>query len=189
MKGSSRSLQIWAQCLVRAKREGIINRRCVLQLANSFWALRYGMRLTMFKEAGRAVSRSEDVPGSRSTPDKPQSSFRTGGRWEELSFSWTWLAWGTGCRGGLGLQWKNRQLIFGSRWGAALSTGAAQMPLKQSKHQLSWDTGTRWSLLIPSHSQPSHLLSHPLRVITHGTGWAHDGCWETRTEIRHDVFL
>lgn len=84
--------------------------------------------------------------------------------------------------GGPGLQWKNRQLMFGSRWGAALSTGAAQMPPKQSKHRLSRDAGTRWSLLILSHPQPLHLLSHSLRVITHGTGWAHDGCWETRTE-------
>lgn len=87
------------------------------------------------------------------------------------------------CRGGGGVQRKNRQLTLGSRWGAALSTGAAQMPPKQSEHQLSWDTGTRWSLLIHSHPQPSHLLSRSLRVITHGTGWALDGCWETRPEI------
>ncbi len=68
------AFQIWAQCLVRAKREGIINRLCVLQLANSCWALRYSVRLTMFKEAGRAASGSEDVPGSRSTPDESRSS-------------------------------------------------------------------------------------------------------------------
>lgn len=78
--------------------------------------------------------------------------------------------------------------MFGSRWGAALSTGAAQMPPKRSKHQLSRDTGTRWSLLIQSHPQPSHLLSHSLAVITHGTGWAHDGCWENKDRNLDMIF-
>lgn len=42
---------------------------------------------------------------------------------------------------------KIRQLIFGSRWGATLSTGAAQMPLKQSRHRrLSREPGTHRSL-------------------------------------------
>lgn len=103
-------------------------------------------------------------------------------------FSWTWPAWEKGCGVGLEIPLKNQQLMLGSRWGAVLSTGAAQMPLKQSEHQLSWDTDTRWSLPILSHPQPLHLLSHSLRVITLDTWWAHDGCWETRTEIWHDCF-
>ena len=70
--------------------------------------------------------------------------------------------------------------MFGSRWGAAPSTGAAQMPPKQRRHRLSRDAETRWSLLIHSHPQPSHLLSHSPGVITRGTGWAHDGCWEIK---------
>lgn len=90
------------------------------------------------------------------------------------AFSWTGLTWGRDCKGGQALWSKNRQMMLGSRWGAALSTGAAQMPLKQSEPRLSRDTGTCWSLLIQSHPQPSHLLSRSLGVIKHGTGWACD---------------
>lgn len=49
------------------------------------------------------------------------------------------LGWGWGCTVLL-QRGKNRQLMFGSRWGDALSTGAAQMPPKQSENQLPGDT-------------------------------------------------
>lgn len=87
----------------------IINRLCVLLLANSCWALRYAARLTMFKEAGRVAWGSEDVPGSRSTSDHPKELFNVqelveGEKSLKEAFSWTWLTWGRGCRGGPGLR-------------------------------------------------------------------------------------
>lgn len=173
MEGSSGTLQIWSQCLVWAKREGVINRLCVFQSASSFWAL--------------CVTRqAEQRPGSNPRQAKKLLSGSCG-KWETLSGVFLMNLCGEPV-GEACVEKTNRQLIFGSRWGAALSTGAAQMPLKQSKHQLSRDTGTHWRLLTPSHPQPLHLLSHSTRVITHGTGWAHDGCWEKRTEIWHDFF-
>lgn len=61
---------------------------------------------------------------------------------------------------------ENRQLTFGSRWGAAPFTGAAQMPPIQSERQSSWDAGARRCLLVQPQPRPLHLLSHSLRVIT-----------------------
>lgn len=61
------------------------------------------------------------------------------------------------CRGGPGLRVENRQLMFGSRWGAALSTGAAQMPLKAEQApviQGHWDT-----LESPDSVSPTALAS------------------------------
>lgn len=113
-----------------------------------------GATLRMFKEAGGAATGSGHDPGSRSGSDEPRSA------------SWKWkvrIAWRglshEPCRPGGAGGWRGakkttkiRQLIFGSRWGATLSTGAAQMPLKQSNHrQLSRDPETHRSLTHSPH--------------------------------------
>lgn len=128
------------------------------------------------------------VRGKFQVPDQPQTTTGTlscpgGENSLDGAFSWTLLTWGEeAVVEAPEVQRKNRQLTFGSRWGSvhrcgADASGAERVILGPC------------SLPIRPHPQPSHLRHHSLRVITHGTRRAHDGCWETRAGTWHDCFF